>query len=98
MNFLVQKSMLLFFTITFISDPSEGPVSAKKVALATRSWCDFLFSQALSRVRSQEDRENLVDDLFQRYEAGLIQEGRGNPNDIEHVHLVIQNTQEQIIH
>ena len=31
-------------------------------------------------------------------EAGLIHEGRGNPNDIEHVHLVIENGQEQIIH
>ena len=95
-NDLVSKTdrNVIVLSVTIISDPSQGLACAKKLMLSIRSWCNFVFSQALSRMRSQEDRENLVDDLFRRFEAGLVQDGRGNYDDIVNMQLVIRNIRE----
>ena len=59
-----------------------------------RRWNNFVFAEALSKARPKEDRETLVDELFKRFEAGLMHNGRGNPDDMVQVHLVIQKVLE----
>ena len=77
-----------------ISDPCHGPASARRVVSYIRRWNNFVFAEALSKARPKEDRETLVDELFKRFEAGLMHNGRGNPDDMVQVHLVIQKVLE----
>ena len=53
-----------------------------------------MFLQALSKKRSQEERESLVDELFHRFEIGLIRDGRGIPEDMVEAYIVVQKIAE----
>ena len=75
-------------------EESAGRMSAREFAISyiptLRSWSEAVFSNGLSQNRSIEEKTNIVDRFYQRYEDRVAENPDGHAMDYVHCYLAIE--------
>lgn len=74
-----------------ITDPN---VYAHKFVLTTRTWSNSSFRSALNNNRSDEEKDKIVDEFYNRYEQFVAKDPTGHAMDYVHSYMVIQKAKQ----
>ncbi len=77
-------------------DAANGAVSAREFAISyiptLRSWSETVFANALDAARPAQERAELVDEFYGRYENLVADNPDGHAMDYIHCYLAIEKT------
>ena len=90
MKYKKKQKKTLSFLLTSSDDPGAAKAHAKWYVPTTRTWSNSVFRSALDSSRSEAEKDEIVDEMFRRYEADVAVAPQDHGMDYIHAHIHIQ--------